>query len=143
MIKHNYIALCFVEGHFVLGGPANKRIDVLLEASLIGLVFTLTYISVSSAYRLTLQVTELGPSGQNHADSAGDPRGWWFLVEGIHVEIWVVSETRIHSEIQGNFQILVEMRGMFSQTCKHFNSPKKDIKSSLGYFHTIQNFTQL
>ena len=26
------------------------------------------------------------------------------------------------------------MRGKFSQTCKHFNSPKNDIKSSLGYF---------
>ena len=27
------------------------------------------------------------------------------------------------------------MRGNFPQTCKHFNSPKNDIKSSLGYFH--------
>ena len=27
------------------------------------------------------------------------------------------------------------MRGKFPQTCKHFNSPKNDIKSSLGYFH--------
>ena len=58
-------------------------------------------------------------------------------MEGIHAEIWVVSETRIHAEIQANFQIGVEMRGMFSQTCKHFHSPKNDIKSSLGYFHTF------
>ena len=27
------------------------------------------------------------------------------------------------------------MRGKFPQTFKHFNSPKNDIKSSLGYFH--------
>ena len=27
------------------------------------------------------------------------------------------------------------MRGKFPQTCKHFNSPNNDIKSSLGYFH--------
>ena len=77
-----------------------------------------------------------GPSGQNNADSAGNPRGWLLLVEGIPAEIWVVSETRIHTEIQGNFQIRVEMRGKFPQPCKHFNSPKNDIKSSLGYFHT-------
>ena len=43
------------------------------------------------------------PSGQNLADSAGNPQGFWLLVEGIHVEIWVVSETRIHVEIQGKF----------------------------------------
>ena len=39
------------------------------------------------------------PSGQNLADSAGNPRGWWLLVEGIHAEIWAVSETRIDAEI--------------------------------------------
>ena len=33
----------------------------------------------------------------------GNPRGLWLLVEGIHMEIWVVSETRIHVEIQGKF----------------------------------------
>ena len=27
------------------------------------------------------------------------------------------------------------MRGKFPWTCKHFNSPNNDIKSSLGYFH--------
>ena len=43
------------------------------------------------------------PSGQNLAESVGNPRGLWLLVEGIHAEIWVVSETRIHVEIQGNF----------------------------------------
>ena len=41
------------------------------------------------------------PSGQNLTDSVGNPRGWWLLVEGIHAETWVVSETRIHVEIQG------------------------------------------
>ena len=43
------------------------------------------------------------PSGQNLADSVGNLRGFWLLVEGIHAEIWVVSETRIHVEIQGKF----------------------------------------
>ena len=43
------------------------------------------------------------PIGQNLADSAGNPQGFWLLVEGIHMEIWVVSETRIHTEIQGKF----------------------------------------
>ena len=52
--------------------------------------------------------------GQDHADWMG----WWLLVEGIHVEIWVVSETRVQAEIQGNFQIRVEMRGKFIQTCR-------------------------
>ena len=37
-------------------------------------------------------------------------------VEEIHAENWVVSETRIQVEIQGNFQIRVEMRGKFIQT---------------------------
>ena len=32
LIDHNDSALCFVEGHFVLGWPANKRINVLLES---------------------------------------------------------------------------------------------------------------
>ena len=44
------------------------------------------------------------PSGQNLADSAGNPWGmvdlWW---RGIPGEIWVVSETRIHGEIEGKF----------------------------------------
>ena len=47
------------------------------------------------------------PSGQNLADSAGTLRGLWLLVEGIHAETWVVSEMRIHAEIQGNFQIKI------------------------------------
>ena len=33
----------------------------------------------------------------------GNPRELWLLVEGFHVEIWAVSETRIHMEIQGKF----------------------------------------
>ena len=56
------------------------------------------------------------PSGQNLADSAGNPRGLWVLVEGIHTGVWVVSETRINVEIQGNFQIGIEMRAKFPQT---------------------------
>ena len=43
------------------------------------------------------------PSGQNLADSAGNPQGWWVVLEGIHAEIWVVSKTRINAEIQGKF----------------------------------------
>ena len=43
------------------------------------------------------------PSGQNLADSMGNPLGSWFTGEGIHLEIWVVSETRIHMEIQRKF----------------------------------------
>ena len=66
----------------------------------------------------------------------GNSWGLWLLVEGIHTDIWVVSETKIHAENGGNFQIGVEMRGKFPQICKLFYSPKNDIKSSLGYFHT-------
>ena len=68
------------------------------------------------------------PSGWNLADSAGNPQGGWLLVEGIHLEIWVANGTRIHTEIQGKFL-------KFPQSCNHFNSPKNDVKSSLGYFH--------
>ena len=75
------------------------------------------------------------PSRQNLADSVGNSQGLWLLVEGIQAEIWVVSGTRIHMEIQRNFLIGVKMRGKFPQTCKYFTSPKNDIKSSLGYFH--------
>ena len=74
-------------------------------------------------------------SRQNLANSVGNPRGLWCLVEGIHGEIWVVSETRIYVEIRGKFLMGVEMRGKFHQPCKHFNSPKNDIKSSLEYSH--------
>ena len=55
-----------------------------------------------SASRTTIKYYKQ-PSGQNLADSVGNPRGLWLLVEGIHGEIWVVSETRIHVEIQGKF----------------------------------------
>ena len=40
------------------------------------------------------------PSGQNLEDPVGNPRGLWLLVEGIHAEIWVVSETRIYVEFR-------------------------------------------
>ena len=93
-------------------------------------VIMLDGISLGRAYSVFL-----GASGQNLKDSAGNPRGWWLLVEGIHTEFLFVSETRIHAEIQGKFQIKVEMRGKFPRTCKHFNSPKNEIKSSPGYFH--------
>ena len=43
------------------------------------------------------------PSGQNLADPVGNPRGLWLLVEGIHAEILVIDEARIHLEIQGKF----------------------------------------
>ena len=43
------------------------------------------------------------PSGQNLADSVGDPWGFWWLVEGIHAEVRVVSGTRLHVEIHGIF----------------------------------------
>ena len=46
---------------------------------------------------------QYSPSGQNLADSVGNPRGLCLLGEGIPAEIWVVSETRIHVEIQGKF----------------------------------------
>ena len=48
-------------------------------------------------------VIHLLPSGQNLADSAGNPWGLCLLVEGIHEEILVVTEPRIHVEIQGKF----------------------------------------
>ena len=46
------------------------------------------------------------PSGQNLVDSEENPQGLWLLVEGIHAEIWVVSEMRIYAEIQGKFSNL-------------------------------------
>ena len=58
------------------------------------------------------------PSGQNLADSAGNPEGLWLLVEKIQMEIWVVSEARILcGNSGGNFQIGVEMGGKFPQIC--------------------------
>ena len=48
-------------------------------------------------------VPDKASSGQILADSVGNRRGLWLLVEGIHAEIWDVSETRIHVEIQGKF----------------------------------------
>ena len=75
------------------------------------------------------------PAGKGSQILRGIPWRFRLLVEGIHVEIWVVSETRILADIQGSFQIGVKIRGKFPQTCKHFNSLKNDIKSSLGYFH--------
>ena len=43
------------------------------------------------------------PSGQILADSVGNPRGFQLLVEGINMEIWAVSETRIQVQIKGKF----------------------------------------
>ena len=62
----------------------------------------LTCLSLLIASYITHYDTLL-PSGQNLTDSVGNLRGFWLLVEGIHVEIWVVSETRIRAEIQGKF----------------------------------------
>ena len=41
------------------------------------------------------------PSRQNPVESAENPQGLWLLVEEIHAETWVLSEIRIHAEIQG------------------------------------------
>ena len=76
------------------------------------------------------------PSGQNLADSMGNPQGLWLFGERIHAEIWIVSETRIHMEMQGKFLNRGWNKREVSQTCKPYNSPKHDIQSSLGYFHT-------
>ena len=54
-------------------------------------------------YTTFIIVHGYNPSGQNLADSTGNLRGFWLLAEGIHVAIWVVSETRIRAEIQGKF----------------------------------------
>ena len=70
-------------------------------------------------------------------DSAGNPRGLWLLVERIHVEIWVVSETRNHAEIPGNFQIGVEMRGKFPKPVKNL------IHQRMTSNHVWDIFTQL
>ena len=61
----------------------------------------LQYIYISDIYIGAME--GYTPSGQNLADSVGNLRGFWLLAEGIHVEIWVVSETRIRAEIQGKF----------------------------------------
>ena len=67
-------------------------------------LYSLTCLSFSQFLSYKLH-NKYMPSGQNLADSVGNPRGLWWLVEGIHGEIWVVSETRIHMEIQGKFLI--------------------------------------
>ena len=116
-----------------------KRVIQLIARLIYGIVMLpswLKYIINCWVWCLTDRSIAIFPMGQNIADSAGNPQRLWLLVEGIHTEIWVVSETRIHAEIQGNFQIGVEMRGKFPRSCKHYNSPKNDIKPSLGYFHT-------
>ena len=61
----------------------------------------LQYIYISAIYIEAME--GYTPSGQNLADSVGNLRRFWLLAEGIHVEIWVVSETRIRAEIQGKF----------------------------------------
>ena len=60
-------------------------------------------ITPTNANTTQLIAMNFSPSGQNLADSVGNLRGLWLLVEGIHGEIWVVSETRIHVEIQGKY----------------------------------------
>ena len=50
------------------------------------------------------EVSKYISSRQNLTDSVENPRGLWLLtVEGIHMDIWDVSETRIHVEIQGKY----------------------------------------
>ena len=95
----------------------NKLSSVLLE---------------TSCYRDSL--TTMNPAGKFSRILRRIPRdgGWWWRNP---CEIRVVSETRIDAEIQGKFEITVEMRGKFPQTWIHINSPKNDFKSSLEYFH--------
>ena len=85
-------------------------------------------------FLLLIRTKKLLHSGQL-ADSAGNPQGWWMLVEGIHSEIWVVSETRIHVDIQGKFLKRGRNESEVPKIFKHFSSPKADINSSLGHFH--------
>ena len=70
----------------------------------------------------------------------------WWILRGIPEDIgcwWRESTHKFGLSVKrestqkfsGNFRIRVEMRGKFPQTCKNVNSPKNDIKSSLGYFH--------
>ena len=111
---------------------SHKFLTCFLEVLIIGLIFVRVKVNCHGFpkwWKFQYWIWK-EPSGQNLADSVGNPQGLWLLVEGIHIEIWVVSETRIHVEIQGkNYIIGVGMRGKFPQTCQHFDSPKNDIKS--------------
>ena len=59
-----------------------------------------TPVSPAVCLLRALLTVRCDPSGQNLADSLGSPQGLCLLVEGIHAEIWVVSETGIHMETQ-------------------------------------------
>ena len=66
--------------------------------------------------------------------SAGNLWECWLLMEGIHAEIRVVSETRIPQGNSEEFSNLCWDEREVSPNLQHINSPKNDIKSSLGYF---------
>ena len=89
-------------------------------------------ITPTNANTTQLIAMNFSPSGQNLADSVGNLRGLWLLVEGIHAEIWVVSDLRSHAEIQGNFKMGVERRGKGHQKRKKGNEEKKESKKALG-----------
>ena len=56
-------------------------------------------VSPAVSFLRALLTVPCDPSVQNLADSLGNPQGLCLLVEGIHTEIWIVSETGIHMEI--------------------------------------------
>ena len=66
-------------------------------------IFFEKFYDVVNVYAWLKDDVSLRPSGQHLGDSARNLRGLWLLVKEIHAEIWVVSDTRIHVEIQGKF----------------------------------------
>ena len=73
----------------------NRNQDVFLVFSISMCQYMYLHSAVQNYETTSILIV---PSGQNHADSAGNP--WW---RGIPGEIWVESETRIHREIEGKF----------------------------------------
>ena len=89
------------------------------------------------------------PSRQNPVESAENPQGLWLLVEEIHAETWVLSEIRIHAEIQGiSFKSSLKWAGSYPKLVNYLIHQQRmtwnhhrDIFTPLGPFrHTYIAF---
>ena len=82
-----------IEETFMLFGMRHQEFSYLWSFGEVSFNFRVQYILSKSPM----------PSGKNLVDSAGNPWGWWFLVKGIYMEIWVVNKTRTHGKVRQNF----------------------------------------
>ena len=82
-----------IEETFMLFGMRHQEFSYLWSFGEVSFNFRVQYILSKSPM----------PSGQNLVDSAGNPWGWWFLVKGIYMEIWVVNKTRTHGKFRQDF----------------------------------------